>query len=278
MSGTPAPAQVLIAGNPNSGKSTLFNALSGGSAHVGNYPGVTVDRTTARLRLGVQDIELVDVPGMYSLTASSPEEQLAVNALIEGGTRAVICVVDATTLQRGLYLALQLVESGVPVVVALNMMDSAARLGLDVDTERLSQLFGVPVVPVVATKRTGLDALLAALDAELAAGSGAQRAAVEYPPELETDVASLVPIVARWRPETRPSQLRAFALWCLLSLGDDSLQGVPDEVRRSVSDIREAAIAQGRNLDLEIIASRYAWLDAALSQSCSARDPGPSWS
>lgn len=278
MSGTPAPAQVLIAGNPNSGKSTLFNALSGGSAHVGNYPGVTVDRTTARLRLGVQDIELVDVPGMYSLTASSPEEQLAVNALIEGGTRAVICVVDATTLQRGLYLALQLVESGVPVVVALNMMDSAARLGLDVDTERLSQLFGVPVVPVVATKRTGLDALLAALDAELAAGSGAQRAAVEYPPELETDVASLVPIVARWRPETRPSQLRAFALWCLLSLGDDSLQGVPDEVRGSVSDIREAAIAQGRNLDLEIIASRYAWLDAALSQSCSARDPGPSWS
>jgi ferrous iron transport protein B len=278
VSGTPAPAQVLIAGNPNSGKSTLFNALSGGSAHVGNYPGVTVDRTTARLRLGVQDIELVDVPGMYSLTASSPEEQLAVNALIEGGTRAVICVVDATTLQRGLYLALQLVESGVPVVVALNMMDSAARLGLDVDTERLSQLFGVPVVPVVATKRTGLDALLAALDAELAAGSGAQRTAVEYPPELETDVASLVPIVARWRPETRPSQLRAFALWCLLSLGDDSLQGVPDEVRRSVSDIREAAIAQGRNLDLEIIASRYAWLDAALSQSCSARDPGPSWS
>ncbi len=278
MSGTPAPAQVLIAGNPNSGKSTLFNALSGGSAHVGNYPGVTVDRTTAGLRLGVQDIELVDVPGMYSLTASSPEEQLAVNALIEGGTRAVICVVDATTLQRGLYLALQLVESGVPVVVALNMMDSAARLGLDVDTERLSQLFGVPVVPVVATKRTGLDALLAALDAELAAGSGAQRAAVEYPPELETDVASLVPIVARWRPETRPSQLRAFALWCLLSLGDDSLQGVPDEVRGSVSDIREAAIAQGRNLDLEIIASRYAWLDAALSQSCSARDPGPSWS
>jgi ferrous iron transport protein B len=278
VSGTPAPAQVLIAGNPNSGKSTLFNALSGGSAHVGNYPGVTVDRTTARLRLGVQDIELVDVPGMYSLTASSPEEQLAVNALIEGGTRAVICVVDATTLQRGLYLALQLVESGVPVVVALNMMDSAARLGLDVDTERLSQLFGVPVVPVVATKRTGLDALLAALDAELAAGSGAQRAAVEYPPELETDVASLVPIVARWRPETRPSQLRAFALWCLLSLGDDGLQGVPDEVRRSVSDIREAAIAQGRNLDLEIIASRYAWLDAALSQSCSARDPGPSWS
>ena len=278
MSGTPAPAQVLIAGNPNSGKSTLFNALSGGSAHVGNYPGVTVDRTTARLRLGVQDIELVDVPGMYSLTASSPEEQLAVNALIEGGTQAVICVVDATTLQRGLYLALQLVESGVPVVVALNMMDSAARLGLDVDTERLSQLFGVPVVPVVATKRTGLDALLAALDAELAAGSGAQRAAVEYPPELETDVASLVPVVARWRSETRPSQLRAFALWCLLSLGDDSLQGVPDEVRRSVSDIREAAIAHGRNLDLEIIASRYAWLDAALSQSCSAQDPGPSWS
>ena len=160
MSGSEASPQVLIAGNPNCGKSTLFNALSGGSAHVGNYPGVTVDRTSARVRLGAQDIELVDVPGMYSLTASSPEEQLAVNALTEADTRAVICVVDATTLERGLYLALQLIESGVSVVVALNMMDSAERIGLRIDTERLSELFGSPVIPVVATKRRGLDALL----------------------------------------------------------------------------------------------------------------------
>ena len=278
MSGRAPLPQVLIAGNPNCGKSTLFNALSGGSAHVGNYPGVTVDRSSARLRRGTQDIELVDVPGMYSLTASSPEEQLAVNALTEGDTKAVVCVVDATTLQRGLYLALQLIESGVSVVVALNMMDAAERLGLRIDTERLSELFGAPVIPVVATKRRGLDALLVALDEALEPARGSQGVTVTYPAELEADLAKLIPVVAQWRSETPRSQLRVFALWCLLSLGDDSLRGVPDDVRRAVHDIREDADARGRDVDLEIISSRYAWLDDALSQACSAEEPGPSWS
>jgi ferrous iron transport protein B len=278
VSGRARLPQVLIAGNPNCGKSTLFNALSGGSAHVGNYPGVTVDRSSARLRRGTQDIELVDVPGMYSLTASSPEEQLAVNALTEGDTKAVVCVVDATTLQRGLYLALQLIESGVSVVVALNMMDAAERLGLRIDTERLSELFGAPFIPVVATKRRGLDALLVALDEALEPARGSQGATVTYPVELEADLAKLIPVVAQWRSETPRSQLRVFALWCLLSLGDDSLRGVPDDVRRAVHDIREDADARGRDVDLEIISSRYAWLDDALSQACSAEEPGPSWS
>ena len=119
--------QVLLAGNPNSGKSTLFNALSGGSAQVGNYPGVTVDRESATVECGADAVDLVDVPGIYSLTADSPEEQLAIRALFEEQTEAVMCVVDATTLQRGLYLALQLLESSVPVVVALNMMSWRAR-------------------------------------------------------------------------------------------------------------------------------------------------------
>ena len=278
MSPSESSPQVLIAGNPNSGKSTLFNALSGGSAHVGNYPGVTVDRASARLRLGAEDIELIDVPGMYSLTASSPEEQLAVNALTEGETRAVICVVDATTLERGLYLALQLIESGVSVVIALNMMDSAERLGLRIDTERLSQLLGSPVIPVVATKRRGLDVLRAALGGELASARGPKNVDVVYPDELEADLAKLVPVVAQWRSETAARQQRAVALWCLLSLGEDSLRGVPDDVRRLTHDIRTAASAQGRNLDLEIISSRYAWLDEALVQAVDMEDPRPTWS
>jgi ferrous iron transport protein B len=278
VSAKQASPQVLVAGNPNSGKSTLFNALSGGSAHVGNYPGVTIDRTSAQVQLGAQSIELVDLPGMYSLTASSPEEQLAVNALIEVNTRAVICVVDATTLQRGLYLALQLIESGVSVVIALNMMDSAEHLGLRIDTDRLSQLFGAPVVPVVATKRRGLNHLLAALEKQLTLASPGQRVTVNYPRDVEADIETLVPVVARWRPETGSSRLRAFALWCLLSLDEDRRWGIPDEVRRTVAAIRKSAGDGGRNLDLEIIGSRYAWLDHALGQACSARDPRPSWS
>jgi ferrous iron transport protein B len=270
--------QVLVAGNPNCGKSTLFNALSGGSAHVGNYPGVTVERTSAMVRFGARAIELVDLPGMYSLTASSPEEQLAVNALIESDTRAVICVVDATTLHRGLYLALQLIESGVSVVVALNMMDSAEHLGLRIDTERLSQLFGSPVVPVVATKRRGLDALRAAVEKTLESVSALPKPEVAYPPALEADVAKLIPLVERWRPGTAPKQLRVFALWSLLSLGDDRLRDVPQPVRQAVREIHEAAQAQGRNVDLEIISSRYVWLDDAVAQTCSAQDLQASWS
>ena len=243
---------------------------------MGNYPGVTVDRTSASLRIGSEKIELVDVPGMYSLTASSPEEQLAVNALTEGNTRAVICVVDATTLERGLYLPLQLIESGVPVVVALNMMDAAEQIGLRIDTERLSELFAAPVIPVVATKRRGLDALLEALEKQLEARSDVSTPRVSYPTELEADVAAIEPMIAHWRPETAASQHRVFALWCLLSLGEDSLRGVPDDVRQAVARIHEAAVARGRNIDLEIIASRYAWLDAAVSETCSVQDPRPS--
>jgi ferrous iron transport protein B len=262
-------------GNPNCGKSTLFNALCGGRARVGNYPGVTVDRTTASLRLGSRTVQLVDVPGMYSLTATSPEEQLAVNALIEERTRAVICVVDATTLQRGLYLALQLIESGVPVVIALNMMDAAERLGLRIDAERLSQRLGAPLVPVVATKRHGLDLLLRELDRTLEQPVGVERSRVVYPPAVEADMAALIPLIEAWRPGATMSELRGYGLWCMLSLGDDDLVGVPGPVRKVARDLRAQAVAQGRSPDLEIIGARYAWLDQVVAESCFTTEARP---
>lgn len=266
--------QVLVAGNPNSGKSTLFNALSGGSARVGNYPGVTVDRTSADLHLESGSVELVDVPGTYSLTASSPEEQLAVNALLERNTRAVVCVVDATTLERGLYLALQLIESGLPVIIAMNMMDAADSLGLRIDIELLSNLLGAPIVPVVATRRRGLDALRSAIERALSPSAQPQkRPEIPYPDALQADVEALVPSIERWRPYATIDEIRAFALWCLLSLGDDDLLGVPDDVRRIATDLREKAIAQGRNPDLEIIGARYQCLDRVVSQACAVRSP-----
>ncbi len=261
-------AQVLIAGNPNCGKSTLFNALSGGGAHVGNYPGVTVDRTTASLALESVEVELVDVPGMYSLTASSPEEQLAVNALLEENTKAVVCVVDATAAERGLYLALQLIESGVPVVVALNMMDAAERLGLQIDTARLSERLCVPVIPVVATKRRGLDALRSAIERTLSVARVAQPD-VGYPAALLNDLSELEALIEAWRPNTSAEEHRAVALWCMLSLGEDSLVGVPKELRDAVLAVRERALGEGRNPDLEIVGARYAWLDAAVAEASS---------
>ena len=274
MTRAKARAQVLVAGNPNCGKSTLFNAISGGSAHVGNYPGVTIDRTTATLELDSGAVELVDVPGTYSLTASSPEEQLAVNALLEEATKAVICVVDATTLQRGLYLALQLVESGVPVVVALNMMDAAEQLGIRIDAERLSARLGAPVIPVVATKRRGLDALREAIEQALQSREPRSAPDVTYAAALESDIEALTPVVAAWRPNATAREVRATALWCLLSLGDDSLVDVPSDLREATLRLRTQALAQGRNPDLEIIGARYAWLDATVAESCSAAKRG----
>lgn len=252
---------VLIAGNPNSGKSTLFNALSGGSAHVGNYPGVTVDRTTASVKLGRDAIELVDVPGAYSLTASSPEEQIAVDALITTDPAVVVCVVDATTLQRGLYLALQLIESGDNVVIALNMMDAAERLGLRIDSDVLAERLGVPVVPVVATKKRGLEPLRKAVREQLAGAAPPAAPDVPYGPLLEADLGSLRPVVTRWVPTADLRRVRAVSLWSALSLGDDSLEGVPDDLRQAVAHVRESAASAGRDLDLEIIAARYAWIE-----------------
>ena len=220
-------------------------------------------------------MRLVDVPGTYSLTANSPEEQLAVDALVSGDTRAVVCVVDATVLQRGLYLALQLLESGVPVVVALNMMDAAGRMGLRIDTELLSELLGAPVVPVVATKKEGLDVLLEAVATRLGSDAEVPSAVpnVGYVREIESDLSKLLPSVRAWRPEASETLARAIALWALLSLGEDNLRGVPQSVRAAARQIRAEAVAAGRNPDLEIIAARYAWIENQVARASSLPTP-----
>jgi ferrous iron transport protein B len=152
---------VALAGNPNSGKTTIFNALTGLRQKVGNYPGVTVEKKTGRSKLpdGAW-VDVIDLPGTYSLVSRSPDEVVAMEVL--RGLRkdtpapdAVIVVVDASNLQRNLYLVSQLIELGRPMVVALNMMDVAERRGLTVSPAKLAHQLGVPVVPVVGHKGRG---------------------------------------------------------------------------------------------------------------------------
>ena len=173
----PAPMVALV-GNPNAGKSALFNALTGARQKVGNYPGVTVERKTGRMTLDDgRPIELVDLPGTYSLDPSSPDEAVTRDVLFgrqEGERRpsAMIVVLDATNLDNHLRFALQLAQLGLPMIVALNMIDMARRDGLEIDVARLSAELGVPVIATVAVRRSGLEELREALGR--ATGGGAR--------------------------------------------------------------------------------------------------------
>jgi ferrous iron transport protein B len=155
--------RVALIGNPNTGKSTLFNAVAGMRVRTGNYPGVTVEKRTANVTWNGQSIELIDLPGTYSLSPRSPDEMLTVDLLTGCGPEerpdAVICVCDATALERNLFLVSQLAETDVPTIVCLNMWDAAQKQGVRVDQERLATILGVAVVATSASKRTGLQSL-----------------------------------------------------------------------------------------------------------------------
>ncbi len=151
---------IALAGNPNSGKTTLFNSITGARQHVGNYPGITVERKEGLLNHQGTRIKLIDLPGTYSLSAYSQEELVARSVVVEEKPDIVVDIVDATMLERHLYLAVQFFELGVPVVLALNMMDSAHKQGLKIDREKLSRLLNCPVVETVARSGQGKEELL----------------------------------------------------------------------------------------------------------------------
>jgi ferrous iron transport protein B len=161
---------VALVGNPNTGKTTLFNALAGMNQRVGNYPGVTVETKKGKLRHGDLVFDLIDLPGTYSLAPRSPDEMLAVDVILGNNANeprpdVVVTIVDASNLERNLYLMTQVLELGVPVVIALNMTDVAEGQGLRIDVDKLSQQLGVPVVPIQANKGKGLEQLKAAIAA-----------------------------------------------------------------------------------------------------------------
>ncbi len=155
-------AQMTIGfiGNPNCGKTTLFNAYTGANLKVANWPGVTVEKVEGTYRDHGEKIRLVDLPGTYSLTSYTMEETVSRNFILSGEVDVVINVVDASALERSLYLTLQLLELGKPVVIALNMMDIVMKRGMEIDLHRLPEMLGVPVIPVSARKRMGLDILI----------------------------------------------------------------------------------------------------------------------
>jgi ferrous iron transport protein B len=177
--------KVALAGNPNAGKTTLFNALTGSRQHVGNYPGVTVERKQGFCNLNGFKLVVTDLPGTYSLTAVSEEEIVSRNFLIEGDPQVVVGIVDSSNLERNLYLMVQLLELNAPLLMVLNMVDVAARNGLAIDTEKLSELLRVPVLSTVGHKKQGLDDLRTAMQRYLDSPPDRQALRINYGPDIE---------------------------------------------------------------------------------------------
>jgi ferrous iron transport protein B len=246
---------VAVAGNPNTGKTALFNALTDSHARVGNYPGLTVERRHAKTRLGgVGEVEILDIPGTYSLLSRTREEQIAVDTLLgmhgAGRPAAVVICVSATALVRGLYLVLQAREMGVPVVVALTMVDELGDAAPDASA--LARALGCPVVPVVAPKHRGLDALRAAMAQVIEAGPTAPHWTWQPSPTLGAEIRRVRDAFPADWPDPD-----ALALWALMSVdADDELTGIPASVRAAVT----AGTLDGRAVDDEVVTARYRWL------------------
>jgi len=163
---------IALAGNPNAGKSTVFNALTGARQHVGNWPGKTVEKKEGIWLHDGHEFEVVDLPGTYSLTAYSMEEIIARDYIVEEAPDLVVVVVDASNLERNLYLVVQIIEMGANVLIALNMSDIVQSRGMKIDIEKLSQAFNAKVVSTVACRNKGIDALKQAIIDELERGQG----------------------------------------------------------------------------------------------------------
>ena len=229
-----------LVGNPNVGKSSLFNALTGLHQHTGNWPGKTVTTASGSCSLDGAAVELVDLPGTYSLSAHSPEEEVAAEYISFGGADAVIVVCDATALERNLYLALQVMEITERVVVCVNLMDEAEKRGIAVDIPRLSQLLGVRVVGTSARQKKTLPPLLRAA---LAAARENRRESVpvRYNETIEAGLFSIAARLDELLPERTPNH-RWVAMQLLLG-GDSAVRTIEKTLGRPLAEdpfLREA--------------------------------------
>ncbi|MBE0537317.1 MAG: ferrous iron transport protein B [Phycisphaerae bacterium] len=186
-----ANIKIALAGNPNSGKTTLFNALTGARQHVGNYPGVTVEKKEGVCRRQGVTMQIVDLPGTYSLTGYSVEELVARSFIIDERPDVVVDVIDSSNLERNLYLATQLIELNVPIVLAFNMSDVARHRGFVFDIPKLSQLLGVPIVSMVGSRNEGIDELLKMVTEAARSGETPGTCRIRYGSEVEDELARI---------------------------------------------------------------------------------------
>lgn len=245
--------RVACVGNPNCGKTTLFNAVTGMRLKVANWPGVTVEKKEGQTEYEGTEITLVDTPGIYSLTSYTIEEIVTRNCILEEDIDVIINIVDASSLERNLYLTLQLLELGKPVVLALNMMDIVKERGMEIDLHRLPELLGgIPVVPVSAAKRTGLGILLHAVIHHFEEEANAEYI-LQYPEEIEEKLAKLEEGMLTEYPTHSARRWHAIKL----------LEG--DEEVTKDHPLPDAVSAE-KNYEKEIIAFKYAYIENVVGE------------
>jgi len=270
--------RVVIVGNPNSGKTTIFNKLTGSKARVGNYPGITVEQRSGAVTLPHgETIELIDAPGTYSLCAQSPEEQVTVDLILPfRGTAPdlIVTVIDATALERSLYLTVQLLDAGIPVVVVMNMMDEMKARGVALDIQKLGDTLGAPVIATIARKNEGLEELREAIERTLRIPFSEKKIVLTERGPHEEALEHLTQLVGDINPQLGPKSCRLRAHWSLISLGEDDLEGIPANLRESVAQIREQAAQSNQDIDQDMIAKAYERVRHAM-KGCLEKPPEP---
>jgi ferrous iron transport protein B len=274
------PLRIALAGNPNAGKTSLFNALTGAHHKVGNYPGVTVEKLEgSRFRNG-REYRFIDLPGIYSLTAYSIDEVVARDFILDEKPDLIVDVLDSTNLERNLFLCLQFQELGIPVVGALNMSDEAAARGITIDVEALSKVLGIPMVKTVGSKGNGIADLLDSLD-EAAGGrlrASSNGAAVEHSVHYGQEVESRVEPLQAAITSDAPFAARFPARWLAVKLLEKDMnayerlsshknaRGIADQARESVAWIEKH---YAKDAEIVISEQRYGYIHGAVKETVS---------
>ncbi len=260
---------VALAGNPNSGKTTIFNAITGARQHVGNYPGVTVERREGKKEHKGASLHIIDLPGTYSLSAYSPDEKVARKVLLDEAPDVVIQIIDAGNLERSLYLTTQLIALKVPLVLAFNMMDEVEKKGIQIDIEQLSTLLGVPIITTVGHRGWGMEELV---DKAVEVAQAGEKPAVEvkFGLELDNSIDSIreavtgTPLVekydAKWLAIKLLEEDQEVTGWMMSAEGDKALEVARDE-RQKVNHL------MGDEPEILLADARYGWLHGAVKET-----------
>ena len=252
---------IALVGNPNSGKTTLFNAMTGSNQHVGNWPGVTVEKKIGKVKYNNEEYNIVDLPGTYSFGAFSEDEIVARDFILKGNPDVVINVVDATNIERNLYLTTQLIEMGTKVVIALNMMDEAKAKNIEIDLNKLSKELGVPIVATIASKKQGIQDLLRSATEYIDSKNNVKT--FTYTEKIEKELESILPLLSN-SEYIYPENWLAIKL---LEKDKEIINYIDENGTQALKDKVTEIQSIDSDLELEIIDNRYNFVGTVLSNS-----------